>query len=80
MRYNYSMRSENSWNFYRDKLDDISYNILEGKSFKYKAEIMWKTPTQPCADDDGDRENVPSINLEVTVTLKYLSNFWRYLD
>ena len=31
-------------------------------------------PTQPA------RPAVPTLNVEVTIALKYLCNFWRYLD
>ena len=37
-------------------------------SFNFKAKITGKT------NDDGDKENV-----EIMVSLKYLSNFWRTL-
>ena len=37
----------------------------KSKSFKYKAKIIWST------SDNGSR-----LNLEVVVSLKYLSNFW----
>ena len=37
----------------------------KSKSFKYKAKIIWST------SDNGSR-----LNVEVVVSLKYLSNFW----
>ena len=36
---------------------------------------MAKTPAQPDADNDDNRENVPSLIVEFTIPLKYLSNF-----
>ena len=39
------------------------------KSFKYKTKIIGITPN-----------NENRLNAEVVVPLKYLSNFWRYLD
>ena len=68
------------WNYYRDKISGINDNALEGKSFEYKTKIIGKTPVQPNTDDDVNRENVPSSKIEVTIPLKYLSNFWRSLD
>ena len=33
---NYSMTSENLWNYYRAEIDDGNDDTLDGKSFKYK--------------------------------------------
>ena len=39
----YFMTSGSSWNYYRDKIDDVDDNGSDGKSFKYKTKIR-KTP------------------------------------
>ena len=41
---NYSMTSENLWNYYRDEIHD---NASDGKSFKYKTKIVGKIQKTP---------------------------------
>ena len=78
---NYSMTSENLWNYYRDDLnDDVNENNSAGndrinnnktttsKPFGYKTEITRKAAI------------LDRLNTGVVVPLKYLSNFWRSLD
>ena len=89
---NYSMTSESLWNYYRDEIDDDNNNASNGKSFKCKARIIGKTEArparsgQPCPDQDGNQPPrpgqppIPCLNKEVTLPIKYLSNFWRSLD
>ena len=83
----YSVASGSLWNYYRDKIDDVDDNASDGKSFKYKTKIVGKTPERPAAqpgnEGDADRPlqpDVPTLNIEVAIPLKYLSNFWRLLD
>ena len=77
---NYSMTSASLWNHYRDERNDdanennpdCNYRTNNNKTknkkkTKYKTKILGNKPA------DG------SI-LEVLIPLKYLSNFWRYLD
>ena len=83
---NYSMTSGSLWNYYRDEIDYVDHNALDGKSFKYKTKIVGKTPERP--ERPGNKKNlnrppqpaVPTLNVEVTVPLKYLSTLWRFLD
>ena len=35
-RQNYSMTSGSLWNYYRDEIDVINDNALDGRSFTYK--------------------------------------------
>ena len=76
------MTSGSLWNYYRDNINDDAnknndagnYRINNGKkttsrSFQFKTKIIGSTP----ADND-------ILDIEVVVTLKYLSNFWRSLD
>ena len=62
------------WNYFGDEINDENDNdndminnnkTTKSKSFKYKAKIIWST------SDNGSR-----LNVEVVVSLKYLSNFW----
>ena len=51
-----------------------------------KQKIVGKTPQRPKQSgnevdaDQPPQPNVPTLNAEVTVPLKYFSNFWRFLD
>ena len=83
---NYSMTSENLWNYYKDEIDNVDDNASDCKSFKYKMKIIGKTearPDRPGPDDNGNslpQLPVPLLYTKVVVPLTYLSNFWRFLD
>ena len=79
-RDNYSMTLGSLWNYYKDEVNDGNENnnddyrvnsekTTTSKSFEYKTKIIGRTP----ADNN-------TLNREVVVPLKYLSNFWRSLD
>ena len=59
----------------RDEMNDAASNkiinneTITSKSFEYKTKIIGRTP----ADNN-------TLDLEVVVTLKYLSNLWRFLN
>ena len=63
---NYSKTSGTLWNYYKDISID---SITNSTSFKYKISITGKTA------NDGNTKEV-----EFSVPLKHLSNFWRILD
>ena len=73
----------------RDEID-VDDNASDGKSIKYKTKIGWKTPEGPRPENPGNANQPPqpaalhvqprTLNVEVTIPLKYLSNFWRFLD
>ena len=63
---NYAKTSGSLWQYFRDEPDD---NLEDSESFKSKIKITRKTP-----DDDNEK------NVEIIVSLKYLSNFWRTLE
>ena len=63
---NYSKASGSLWQYYRDDPND---NITRSESLKYKIKITGKTP------DAGNTKDV-----EIAMSLKYLSNFWRTLE
>ena len=77
----YSMTSGNLWNYYRDKINndenenDVNNNgiknnkTMTSKLFEYKRKKIGRTP------NDNN-----TLDTEVVVPLKYLSNFWRFLD
>ena len=62
----YSKTSGSLWKYCKDDLND---NITQSWSFKSKIKTTGKTPVA------GNTKNV-----EKTVSLKYLSNFWRTLE
>ena len=68
MKYsdNYSKISEKLWQYYRD---EPANTIQDSESFKFKNKITGN------ARDSGDPKNV-----EISVPVKYLSNFWRTLE
>ena len=78
---NYSMTSGNLSNYYRDEINDymnendannnrINNNkTIASKSFEYKTKLIGSTPDN----------NNNTLNAEVVVPLKYLSNFWKCL-
>ena len=91
----YSKTTERFWNYYRDEpnnppLNDddpptVKYNadpITNSESFKYKRNIIGKASNANQENGENtERENTKTkINLEIVVPLKYLSNFWIFLD
>ena len=73
-------------NFYKDKIDDVVDNASDGKSFKYKTKIVGKTPERltrtgnPGDVNQPPQPAVPTLNVEVLISLKYFITFWRFLD
>ena len=78
---NYSMTSGSLWNYYRDEVNDYENEIdnayywinnnktITSKSFVYKIKIKGRT---------SDENN--TLDTEVAVPLKYLSNFWKFFN
>ena len=60
---NYAKTFGRLWQYYRDEPND---NLADSESFKSKIKITRKTP------NNGNEKDV-----EIMVSLKYLSNFWR---
>ena len=92
---NYSMTYGSLQKYYRDKVDDVDDNASEGESFEYETKIIGKKTeqqvqlpqkpqnpdaTQPLQPPQASEMPVPFLNKEVTIPLKYLSNFQRSLD
>ena len=63
---NYSQTSGSLWQYYKDDPND---NLANSESFKFKVKITGNTP------NDGN-----TIDVEIMVPLKYLSNSWRTLE
>ena len=70
------------WNYYRDEVNDFASEnndannfrinnnkTTTSKSFEYETKLNGSTPN-----------NDNRLDAEVVVPLKYLSNFWRYLN
>ena len=92
---NYRNKTGSFWNYYRDEsnnppLNDddhptINYNadpITNSESFKYKRSITEKTSSENQENGENTEKGNTKTkrNLEIVVTLKYFSNFWRTLD
>ena len=83
---NYSMTPGSLRNYYRDEIGGADDDTSDGKSFKYKTKIVGNTPKRterPGNEGDAYRPEqppVPALNAEVTIPLKYLSTFRRFLD
>ena len=75
------MTSGSLWNYYRDEINDeengnnVNNNginndkTITSKSFECKTKIIGRT-----SNDNN------TLDTEVVVPLKYLSNFWRFID
>ena len=63
---NYAKTSARLWQFSRDEPDYD--DITDSKSFKFKSSITDNT------NNDG------IANVQIVLSLKYLSNFWRTLE
>ena len=63
---NYSKRSGTLWHYYRDERNN---NLTDSESLKFKIKIIGSTPNY------YNRKNI-----EIIVTLKHSSNFWRTIE
>ena len=63
---NYSITSGSFWQYYKDEPDG---NLIDSESFKSKLKITGNT-----------RADVNTKDVEIIVTVKYLTNFWRTLE
>ena len=77
---NYSKTSRSLWNYCTDQIDNINDNASDGKSFIYSTKIVRKTPAPPGNEGAANLPEVPTLNVKVTKSLKYLNNFSRFLD
>ena len=84
---NYSKMSGSLWNYYRDELtddtnddDSPNKNVINSKSFKYKASITGSTYKVTAGTRSYDRSKEGTKEVEIAVPLRHLSNFWRSLS
>ena len=76
---NCSMTAGGLRNYYSDEIDNINDNVSDGKWFKCKTKIVQKTPA-PLGKENAYRSAVPTLNVEVTIPIKYVRNLWRFID
>ena len=69
------MTSGSLWNHYRDEINDFDDNAWDSKSIEYKAKIVTNTLERAGNEGDTTRPPVPTLHVEVTIPLKYVSNF-----
>ena len=84
---NYSKISRSLWNYHRDELtndrndnNNFNKNLVNSKSFKYKTSIIGSAYN---VDEDNNAyvaDEAGTKEVEIVVSLKNLSNFWRTLD
>ena len=58
----------------------LNKNVINSKSFKYKTSITGSTYNVPATAEGYDANKEGTEKVEIAVSLKYLSNFWRTLD
>ena len=74
---NYRKTAGSLWNYYRDQPNsnigdnNIAHSILNSESFDYKANFM---------ENGVTHDNLTKNDIKIVAPLKYLSNFWRYLN
>ena len=72
--HNFPKISGRLWNYYRDEISNVNDTKIVGKTLEIPS-------SQEMIEILTERHNLePILNVEVTVPLKYLSNFWRSLD
>ena len=79
---NYRKTTGSLWNYYRDEPNNLTFVLhaddrptnANSTSFKYKSSLAEKT-----TNNENDNNNVIQ-DVNIAVTLKHLSNFWRTLD
>ena len=72
--HNFPKISGRLWNYYRDEINNVNDTKIVGKTLEIPS-------SQEMIEILTERHNLePILNVEVTVPLKYLSNFWRSLD
>ena len=54
----------------RENINDIDDNASDGESFIYKTKMVGSTPEKPRNEGDANRPPVPTLNVEVIVSLK----------
>ena len=84
---NYRKTIGSLYNYYRDELSDDADNnnfdnikVVNSNTFNYKNKIIGNTYNLNAGDDDYDVNKNGTQEVELTIPLKYLGNFWRALN
>ena len=84
---NYTKTIGSLYNYYRDELsddaDDNNFNNIKGvnsNTFKYKNKITGNTYNVDAGVDGYDANKNGKQEIELSIPLKYLGNFWRELN
>ena len=84
---NYSKTSGSLWNYYKDDLTDETNddngpnkNVINSKSFKYRTSNTGSTYNVAATAGDYDTNKEGTKKVEIAVSFKHLSNFWKTLD
>ena len=84
---NYSKASGSLMNYYRDELindtndnNNFNKNVVNSKSFKYKASIIGSTYNVDENNDAYVAKKAVTKNIKIVIPLKHLSSLWRTLD
>ena len=80
---NYRKTSGSLFNYYRDEsnvraIDGINFSLQDSTSFDYKADAMPEVANY--AVDAANPNYEVELEVEISIPLKYLGNFWRSLD
>ena len=75
------------YNYYRDELSDdaddnnfANINVVNSNTFKYKNKIAGNTYNVDAGAQGYDVNKIGTQEVELTIPLKYLGNFWRALN
>ena len=84
---NYRKTIGSLYNYYRDELsddaDDNNFDnikVVNSNTFSYKNKIIGNTYNVNADDDGYDVNKNGTQEVELTIPLKYLGNFWRALN
>ena len=80
---NYRKTTGSLYNYYRDELSDNNFDnikVVDSNTFKYKNKIIGNTYNVNAGADGYDVNKNGTQEVELTIPLKYLGNFWRTLN
>ena len=84
---NYRKTIGSLYSYYRDELSDdaddnnfANINVVNSEAFKYKNKIIGNTYNVNAGPDGYDVNKNGMQEVELTIPLKYLGNFWRALN
>ena len=84
---NYRKTIGSLYNYYRDELSTdnnpnnfLNNNVVNSSAFTYKNKITGNTYEVAAGNPGHDANKVGKQDVELTIPLKYLGNFWRALN